>query len=504
MVPTPDGQSRKRTELKKIPSQVGSCGWFRSHAISLLIQVIADAKGLAIFTTMRSGLWISGAGGSGVLVARQLDGTWSRPSGIMLHTPDLLFLVGVDLYDGVVVINTDAALDVFTYPRWTLGEEIGAIPGPTAVDDTVTSDEGYGSPAPIWTYLKSRGYYCPLEMEGTAVIGRSDENERFYGERLDVAEILAGTARHPQREVNTLIQTIKAAQGDKNLDQRVLPREAAPGDVEFERPGHVFGVPDGDDPDPYGVRALEMEGLEIREAGTKSRPSSEQFEYRPAPTSPIYHTFHRRSVSSLSGRAREGGYGRRSMDHGPQTADLSTQTMDQPLKDLQEVEDERIPDDDARDETVADGVGGGIIDEEASRIQDHHHDGHATEVLPGDKAPNGHLDLEDHDVLDGSMEVHEEVRVQAAPQIISKARLVTIPKRIPPPPPLRSAARKKTSTDSVSPTDDHPRSQFSNAGTSTTFTASPIENGWSEVLLQSPSELYRRERETSPRAMSAG
>lgn len=49
-------------------------------------KVIQEAKGLAIFTTMRSGLWISGAGGSGVVVARKEDGTWSEPAGIMLHT----------------------------------------------------------------------------------------------------------------------------------------------------------------------------------------------------------------------------------------------------------------------------------------------------------------------------------------------------------------------------------------------------------------------------------
>lgn len=49
-------------------------------------KVIREAKGLAIFTTMRTGLWISGAGGSGVVVARKEDGTWSEPAGIMLHT----------------------------------------------------------------------------------------------------------------------------------------------------------------------------------------------------------------------------------------------------------------------------------------------------------------------------------------------------------------------------------------------------------------------------------
>ena len=74
----PEGVPRgKQRVLKKIPQ-----------------GVIRGAKGLVVFTTMRTGLWVSGAGGSGVLVARMPDGTWSPPSGIMLHTAGLGFLIG--------------------------------------------------------------------------------------------------------------------------------------------------------------------------------------------------------------------------------------------------------------------------------------------------------------------------------------------------------------------------------------------------------------------------
>src|SRR6266480_5857554 len=43
----------KQRVLKKIPE-----------------KVIKNARGLAIFTVMRTGFWVSGAGGSGILVAR--------------------------------------------------------------------------------------------------------------------------------------------------------------------------------------------------------------------------------------------------------------------------------------------------------------------------------------------------------------------------------------------------------------------------------------------------
>jgi lipid-binding SYLF domain-containing protein len=256
---------------------------------------------------MRSGLWVSGAGGSGILVGRTEDGSWSPPSGIMLHTVGLGFLVGVDIYDCVVVINTTEALKAFSSIRCTLGGEVSAVAGPVGIGG-VLETEIHKRQAPVFTYLKSRGFYAGVQMDGTIIIERTDENERFYGERISVKDILAGKARHPPYEIKKLMETIKSAQGDSDIDESLLLDGPPPGDYEVQQ-GDVhgeiaFGIPDKEDPDPYGVLALQNAGLEIREAGTHARPTSEQFEFNPSPTSPIYTTF-RRSMdhSSIDGRS---------------------------------------------------------------------------------------------------------------------------------------------------------------------------------------------------------
>ncbi|GAB7353160.1 hypothetical protein MBLNU459_g3693t1 [Dothideomycetes sp. NU459] len=281
---TADGPTARQRVLKKIPP-----------------EVIRNAKGLAIFTTMRSGLWISGAGGSGVLVGRTADGSWSPPSGIMLHTAGLGFLVGIDIYDCVVVINSQKALDAFSKIRCTLGGEISAVAGPVGAGG-VLETEVHKRQAPVFTYLKSRGFYAGVQIDGTIIIERTDENERFYNQKVPVADILAGKVRHPPYETRVLLETIKAAQGDMDVDQSMLTSEPPPGDYEIEDETHIFGVPDKEDPDPYGVLALEKEGMSIREAGTLKRASWEQFSFQPAPTSPLYSTFGRKSVDRDSNR----------------------------------------------------------------------------------------------------------------------------------------------------------------------------------------------------------
>ncbi|KAM0426101.1 hypothetical protein ACHAPT_008732 [Fusarium lateritium] len=314
------GPKQKQRVLKKIPQ-----------------KVIENAVGLAIFTTMRTGLWISGAGGSGVLVARKEDGTWSPPSGIMLHTAGLGFLVGVDIYDCVVVINNRKALEAFTKIRATLGGEISAVAGPVGAGGVLENDGKWKQAnRPVFTYLKSRGFYAGVQVDGTIIIERTDENARFYGETIGVADILAGKARHPPPEIKMLMETLKAAEGRTDVDEELMEElegQPAPGDVDVDAPGEgkIFGIPDPEDPDPYGVLALEKEGLEIREAVTRSRPTSQQFEYNPSPTSPVYNKFYRRSMETAVTKSNRDSFtsspkSRLSTDRGYATSEAGTQT----------------------------------------------------------------------------------------------------------------------------------------------------------------------------------
>ena len=256
-------------------------------------RVIQNAKGLCIFTTMRSGFWVSGSGGSGVLIGRIPEtGEWSPPSGIMLHTAGIGFLAGIDIYDCIVVINTYEALKAFKTFRCTVGGEISAAAGPVGIGGVLDS-EVHKRQHPIWTYMKSKGLYAGAQIDGTVIIERTDENERFYGGRYNVNEILGGEIRHPPVEINGLLETVKAAQGDHD-NFSAVPLGDAPSDMQplpptgsMSSPTDNFGIPAAGDPDPYGVKALEAEGLYIREAGTQERPSRDTFEFRPAITSPI-------------------------------------------------------------------------------------------------------------------------------------------------------------------------------------------------------------------------
>ncbi|KAL8731813.1 MAG: hypothetical protein Q9181_004160 [Wetmoreana brouardii] len=370
----------------------------------------------------------------------------------MLHTAGLGFLVGVDIYDCVVVINTEKAMEAFAKIRCTLGGEVSAVAGPVGAG-AVLETEVHKRQAPVWTYLKSRGFYAGVQVDGTIIIERTDENERFYGERIKVADILSGKARHPPYEIRTLMATIKAAQGD-SVDEQALPSaEPTPGDMELEQQQELsgFGLPAEDDPDPFGVRALEAEGMEIREAGSRSRPSLDAFQYKPAPSSPIYNTFRRHSADSSSRRhsKRDSVRSIASTDRGTQTDNVTTSpkvespTNHSPL--------EKTVEDQAEEEANFDGLG-----------------------------------------------ISSE---QAAPQpVISRARLVTIPKRVPPALPPRSPYRQSPRVGNAEPSPPpvpSPPSEIQQADKATDAASPSLEvSRFANVPLQDPTKdnaLSRRD-----------
>lgn len=288
-------------------------------------RIVQNAVGLAIFSCMRSGLWQSGSGGSGILIARKSDGNWSLPSAFLLHTAALAFVIGVDVYDCVLVINSMSDLEMFTRPSTMLGVDVQLAVGPVIADGRLENELRGKDPArTVFSYIRARGEHRVVNIDGSSVTERGSENERFYGRNVSVLEILAGQVvrQDDVPEINTLYEVLKCAEGRVDFDSSMLEKLAlqpAPGDAVIDISSSrlsvlssgkpAFGVPDFEDPDPFGVKALEMAGLEIREAGTKQRPPSSQFEYVPSPTSPFFgQPFNRRSTDTYITQSNRGSY----------------------------------------------------------------------------------------------------------------------------------------------------------------------------------------------------
>ncbi|GEM07273.1 ysc84 actin-binding domain protein [Rhodotorula toruloides] len=156
--------------------------------------VLRDAKAIAVYSSMRTGLApLGGAGGSGLIVARLPDGSWSAPSCIAPATITGGLMFGVDIFEAVLVVNTDEALKSFYSHKITLGGQLAVTAGLYGAG--ALADVGKDR-KPVLSYMRSRGAYIGAEAVASAYLCRFDENEREYGcMGVTQREILTGHFR---------------------------------------------------------------------------------------------------------------------------------------------------------------------------------------------------------------------------------------------------------------------------------------------------------------------
>jgi lipid-binding SYLF domain-containing protein len=112
--------------------------------------------GLAVFQVLKAGFVFSGKAGSGLVIARLPDGSWSAPSCIATGGLGWGLQIGADITDFVVVLNTEDAVRAFSMGgNVTIGGNISAAAGPIGTGGSVQASLAH--PAPMFSYSKSKG-----------------------------------------------------------------------------------------------------------------------------------------------------------------------------------------------------------------------------------------------------------------------------------------------------------------------------------------------------------
>lgn len=204
---------KKRKVLRKIPP-----------------SVIKRAKGIVIYTAMRSGIApFGGAGGAGLMLARLPDGSWSAPSSISPNNLAVGLLLGFDIFDVILIVNSDRAMETFKSHKVTLGAETAVAAGPFGAG--ISGEMGIDR-SPVFSYVRSRGLYGGVEAMAQAFLHRFDENERiYYWPGVTARDILEGKVRKPPI-VDPLYRALRdaetgVAQGD-SLERTVYETVQAP------------------------------------------------------------------------------------------------------------------------------------------------------------------------------------------------------------------------------------------------------------------------------------
>lgn len=173
-------------------------------------DVLKRAKGLAIITVLKAGFLFSGRAGSGVIVARLGDGTWSAPSAIAMAGAGAGGLVGIELTDFVFILNTLEAVRSFSeFGTITLGGNISVSAGPLGRNAEAAASASAGGVSAVFAYSKSKGLFAGVSVEGSVIVERREANRKFYGDNCTTKQILSGRIRPPP-DVDPLFRVLES------------------------------------------------------------------------------------------------------------------------------------------------------------------------------------------------------------------------------------------------------------------------------------------------------
>ncbi|PVU97043.1 hypothetical protein BB561_000803 [Smittium simulii] len=187
-------------------------------------DVLDKCKGIAVLTVIKGGFIWSGRLGTGLVIAKLPDGSWSAPSAIGTLGIGFGGQIGGELTDFVMILNDENAVKAFSRGgNFTLGTNLSIAAGPTG--RSVEVGGSIREAAAVYSYSKTKGLFAGVSIEGTLILEREDSNQNFYKYTISSKELILGKVLKPQQAQKLYDAIEKRSSNSKNY---VLKSETPP------------------------------------------------------------------------------------------------------------------------------------------------------------------------------------------------------------------------------------------------------------------------------------
>jgi len=133
--------------------------------------LLQRAEGIAILPeVVKAGIGIGGRGGTGVLLVRHRDGSWSNPLFVGLGAGSFGFQFGIQAADVVLVFTTRKSVEGITDGKITLGGDAAAVAGP--VGRSASAATSVTLDAEVYSYSRAKGLFAGVSLEGSVLFIR--------------------------------------------------------------------------------------------------------------------------------------------------------------------------------------------------------------------------------------------------------------------------------------------------------------------------------------------
>ena len=175
-----------RTTLSHFTSDP-EMSWFREH--------VGSAKAILISPEIvQAGFIVGGSGGAALVIAHNRSnggggsgasgGGWNGPAFYRIAASSVGLQAGAQASKMVALIMTDKALNSLMSTSFKLGGDVSVAAGPVGA--------GTGAPitADMVVYMRSKGLYGGINLDGTVITIDEERNRAYYGQPATPVDIL--------------------------------------------------------------------------------------------------------------------------------------------------------------------------------------------------------------------------------------------------------------------------------------------------------------------------
>ena len=154
-----------------------------------LKRYVSNAQGVLIIPELVKGGFILGAeGGSGVLMVRGTDGTWSAPAFYTLAAGSIGLQAGGQVSEVVFAIMNQGAVNAIINDEIKLGADASVAVGPFGAGREASTTTHFD--ADIYAFSRAVGLFGGGAFEGAKLISRQDWNDDYYGAKAPPHTVL--------------------------------------------------------------------------------------------------------------------------------------------------------------------------------------------------------------------------------------------------------------------------------------------------------------------------
>ncbi len=152
-------------------------------------NLLAVSKGVVIFPQfLKAGFIVGGAGGTGVLLGRNKEGSWSSPAFYTMGQASIGLQVGAEAKELVLLIMTDKGLDAIIQNQVKLGGDLSAAVGP--VGKNIGASSTTNMDVDIFSFAKTAGLFIGASVEGSLLDAKDDWQAAYYGKAVTARNVV--------------------------------------------------------------------------------------------------------------------------------------------------------------------------------------------------------------------------------------------------------------------------------------------------------------------------